>query len=522
MGQACIGSQPISFLWEVRTCRRFIGSYTIIRRVIVSHVLSGSRHYIPATGRGNSRLSLDKASPFYLTFVPKNSISYYNMDIAVVGIGYVGLVSATCFAELGANVRCIDTDRNKIEQLNSGTIPIYEPGLEKMIARNVKAGRLRFGTEIEQAVPEADIVFIAVGTPAGEDGSADMSYVLDAARSIGRAMSRYILIVTKSTVPVGSYRLIRKVIQEELDKREVLIDFDIASNPEFLKEGNAIDDFMKPDRVVVGVDSDRARELITSLYKPMLLNNFRVLFMDIASAEMTKYAANAMLATRISFMNDVANLCERVGADVSMVRLGIGSDSRIGSKFLYPGCGYGGSCFPKDVKALIRTAEDNGYRMEVLEAVERVNEKQKSILFDKFSTYYKGNVQGRCVAIWGLSFKPGTDDMREAPSLVLIEKLLEVGCRVRVYDPVAMKEAQKRLGDKVEYTTDMYDAVRGAEALFHVTEWKEFRMPDWSALSQAMAASLVIDGRNVYELPADSDFTLLNIGNSAIESASSK
>lgn len=522
MGQACIGSRPISFLQEVRTCRRFIGLHTPIGMVFVSHVLSGSKCHIPATGRGNSRLSPDRASPFYLTFVPKNSISYYNMDIAVVGIGYVGLVSATCFAELGANVCCIDTDRNKIDQLNSGTIPIYEPGLEKMIARNVKGGRLRFGTEIKQAVPEADIVFIAVGTPAGEDGSADMSYVLDAARSIGRAMSRYILVVTKSTVPVGSYRLIRTAIQEELDKREVLIDFDIASNPEFLKEGNAIDDFMKPDRVVVGVDSDRARELITSLYKPMLLNNFRVLFMDIASAEMTKYAANAMLATRISFMNDVANLCERVGADVSMVRLGIGSDSRIGSKFLYPGCGYGGSCFPKDVKALIKTAEDNGYTMEVLQAVERVNEKQKSILFDKFSAYYNGDVQGRRVAIWGLSFKPGTDDMREAPSLVLIEKLLEVGCRVRVYDPVAMKEAQKRLGDKVEYATDMYDAVRGAEALFHVTEWKEFRMPDWTALSRAMASPLVIDGRNVYELPADSDFTLLNIGNSAIESASTK
>lgn len=438
------------------------------------------------------------------------------MDIAVVGVGYVGLVSATCFAELGAHVHCVDVDARKIEQLNQGVIPIYEPGLEKMIARNVTAGRLRFGTEISKAMPKAEIVFIAVGTPSDEDGSADLSYVIEAARSIGRSMTRYTLVVTKSTVPVGSSEMVRKAVREELTRRRLDIDFDVASNPEFLKEGNAIDDFMKPDRVVVGVDSDKARELITSLYKPMLLNNFRVLFMDIPSAEMTKYAANAMLATRISFMNDVANLCERVGADVSMVRLGIGSDSRIGSKFLYPGCGYGGSCFPKDVKALIKTAADNGYRMEVLEAVESVNEKQKNVLFDKFSAYYNQDIQGKQAAIWGLSFKPGTDDMREAPSLVLIERLLEAGCRVRVYDPVAMQEAGTRLGDKVEYATDMYDAVKGADALFHVTEWKEFRMPDWTAIHKAMATPLIIDGRNVYEVPSERGFVLLNIGSSSI------
>ena len=444
------------------------------------------------------------------------------MDIAVVGIGYVGLVSATCFAELGANVRCIDTDRNKIEQLNSGTIPIYEPGLEKMIARNVKAGRLRFGTEIEQAVPEADIVFIAVGTPAGEDGSADMSYVLDAARSIGRAMSRYILIVTKSTVPVGSYRLIRKAIQEELDKREVLIDFDIASNPEFLKEGNAIDDFMKPDRVVVGVDSDRARDLITSLYKPMLLNNFRVLFMDIASAEMTKYAANAMLATRISFMNEIAGLCERLGVDVEHVRLGISTDPRIGDKFLRSGAGYGGSCLPKDVQALASMARSVGFEPMVLNAVERRNQVQKQWLFEKLVEEFGPDMKGRTIALWGLAFKPGTDDMREAPSITLVESLLKAGAQVRAYDPetkdtaprVMPREAQEN-GDLV-FVDDQYEAVQEADALVLVTEWPQFRSPDIRKLHKGMRGDLVVDGRNMY-IPAkvrELGFRYVSVGRS--------
>lgn len=420
------------------------------------------------------------------------------MKIAVVGSGYVGLVSGACFAELGVEVTCVDIDKNKIESLKNGLIPIYEPNLDTLVMRNMHAGRLSFTTDLASCLDDVEVVFSAVGTPEGEDGSADLQYVLDVARTIGANMTGYILVVTKSTVPVGTAAKVRKAIQAELDKRGVDIEFDVASNPEFLKEGDAIDDFMKPDRVVVGVESERARELMTKLYKPMMLSNFRVIFMDIASAEMTKYAANAMLATRISFMNDIANLCELVGANVVMVRKGIGSDSRIGNKFLYAGCGYGGSCFPKDVKALAMTAQQHGYKMEVVEAVERVNEKQKSVLFDKFHKYFNGNIAGKRVAIWGLSFKPETDDIREATSLVLIGRLLAAGCSVKVYDPVAMGEVKKILGDKVLYANDMYDCVHGADAIFHVTEWKEFRMPNWGVIRAALRTPLLIDGRNVF------------------------
>lgn len=421
------------------------------------------------------------------------------MNIAIVGTGYVGLVSGTCFAELGANVTCVDVDQRKINNLREGIIPIYEPGLDSMVQRNVKAGRLNFISDLKLVLNDTDIVFIAVGTPPDEDGSADLKYVLEVARTIGKYMNKYLVVVTKSTVPVGTAAYVKSAIQQELDKRSECVEFDVASNPEFLKEGNAIDDFMKPDRVVVGVESDKAKEVISNLYKPMMLNNFRVIFMDIPSAEMTKYAANSMLATRISFMNDIANLCELVGADVSMVRKGIGSDSRIGSKFLYPGCGYGGSCFPKDVKALIQTANKNGYKMRVLEAVEEVNESQKSILFEKFLTHYEGNVSEKNVAIWGLAFKPETDDMREAPSLVLINSLLEAGCKVTAYDPVATEECKKRIGDKISYANNMYDAIIDADTIFHVTEWKEFRMPSWNAIVRSMKANpVLIDGRNVF------------------------
>ena len=398
------------------------------------------------------------------------------MKIAIVGTGYVGLVTGTCFAEIGVNVICVDTNSEKIEALNQGIIPIYENGLEDMVHRNTKAGRLQFTTSLESCLDEADVIFSAVGTPPDEDGSADLSYVLEVARTIGRNMKKYVLVVTKSTVPVGTAKKVRTAIQEELDKRGIQIEFDVASNPEFLKEGNAVADFMSPDRVVVGVESERAKELMSKLYKPFLLNNFRVIFMDIPSAEMTKYAANSMLATRISFMNDIANLCELVGADVNMVRSGIGSDTRIGRKFLYPGIGYGGSCFPKDVKALIKTAEQNGYQMRVLQAVEEVNEQQKSILFEKLQRHFCRDLHNKTIALWGLAFKPETDDMREAPSLILINKLLNIGCKVRVYDPAAMKECRRRIGDSVYYATDMYDAALDADALMLVTEWKEFRL----------------------------------------------
>ena len=421
------------------------------------------------------------------------------MKIAIVGTGYVGLVSGTCFAEIGVDVTCVDTNSEKIESLQKGIIPIYENGLEEMVLRNMKAKRLKFTTSLESCLDDVEVIFSAVGTPPDEDGSADLKYVLEVARTIGRNMKQYKLVVTKSTVPVGTAPKVRAVIQEELDKRGVKIDFDVASNPEFLKEGNAISDFMSPDRVVVGVESARAEKLMSKLYKPFLLNNFRVIFMDIPSAEMTKYAANSMLATRISFMNDIANLCELVGADVNMVRSGIGSDTRIGRKFLYPGIGYGGSCFPKDVKALIKTAELNGYPMQVLRAVEEVNELQKSVLFDKLVKQFNDNLKDKTIALWGLAFKPETDDMREAPALVLIDKLLKAGCQIRAYDPAAMQECKRRIGDSVYYACDMYDAVLDVDALMLVTEWKEFRLPSWAVIRKTMAQQIVLDGRNIYD-----------------------
>ena len=422
------------------------------------------------------------------------------MNIAIVGTGYVGLVSGTCFAEMGVHVTCVDVNEEKINALISGQIPIYEPGLDEMVLRNYREGRLNFTTDLTSVLDDVDIVFSAVGTPPDEDGSADLQYVLAVARQFGQNIKKYTVLVTKSTVPVGTAKKVKAVIKEELQQRGVEISFDVASNPEFLKEGAAIKDFMSPDRVVVGVESERAKEMMTRLYRPFLLNNFRVIFTDIPSAEMIKYAANSMLATRISFMNDIANLCELVGADVNMVRKGIGSDSRIGSKFLYPGCGYGGSCFPKDVKALIKTAEKNGYSMKVLKAVEEVNEKQKSVLFNKLHDFYQGDLQGRTIALWGLAFKPETDDMREATSLVTITLLLEAGCKVRVYDPVAMDECRRRIGDVVTYANDMYDTVVDADALLLLTEWKQFRLPSWEVIKRSMKYSLVIDGRNIYDV----------------------
>lgn len=423
------------------------------------------------------------------------------MNIAVVGTGYVGLVSGACFADTGANVTCVDVDADKIERLKNGEIPIYEPGLDELVKKNFSAGRLKFTTDLASVLDDVQIVFSAVGTPPDEDGSADLKYVLQVARTIGQNLNHYVVVVTKSTVPVGTAKKVRRTIEEELQKRGVDIEFDVASNPEFLKEGNAIKDFMSPDRVVVGVESEHAKKVLSKLYKPFLLNNFRVIFMDIPSAEMTKYAANSMLATRISFMNDIANLCERVGADVNMVRAGIGADTRIGRKFLYAGCGYGGSCFPKDVKALIKTADQNGYSMEVLKAVERVNEKQKSILFEKLQKAFDGqSLKGKTIAMWGLSFKPETDDMRESTALVMINLLLEAGCVVRAYDPVAMNECKRRIGDKITYCRDMYDAVLDADALLLLTEWKEFRLPTWGVIKKAMKRPLVIDGRNIFDI----------------------
>lgn len=425
------------------------------------------------------------------------------MNIAIVGTGYVGLVSGTCFADTGANVTCVDVDEKKIERLKQGEIPIYEPGLDELVKKNVSAGRLKFTTDLASVLNDVEIVFSAVGTPPDEDGSADLKYVLQVARTIGQNLEHYVVVVTKSTVPVGTAAKVRKAIEEELAKRgKQDLEFDVASNPEFLKEGNAIKDFMSPDRVVVGVESEHAKKVLTKLYKPFLINNFRVIFMDIPSAEMTKYAANSMLATRISFMNDIANLCERVGADVNMVRAGIGADTRIGRKFLYAGCGYGGSCFPKDVKALIKTADQNGYSMEVLKAVERVNERQKSILFDKLVKAFgsKEALRGKTIAMWGLSFKPETDDMRESTALVMIQLLLEAGCHVRAYDPVAMTECKRRIGDSVVYCNDMYDAVLDADALLLLTEWKEFRLPTWAVIRKAMHQPLVIDGRNIFDI----------------------
>lgn len=421
------------------------------------------------------------------------------MKIVIVGTGYVGLVSGTCFSEMGVDVTCVDVDRKKIDKLQQGIIPIYEPGLEELVCKNVNAGRLHFTTDLREILDEVEVVFSAVGTPPDEDGSADLKYVLEVARSVGQNMKKYLVIVTKSTVPVGTALKVKNAIQEELDRRGVNIEFDVASNPEFLKEGAAVHDFMSPDRVVVGVANERAKEIMSRLYKPFMLSGDRMIFTDIPSAEMIKYAANSMLATRISFMNDMANLCELVGADINMVRKGIGTDSRIGKKFLYAGCGYGGSCFPKDVKALIKTAEQNGYEMQVLKAVENVNEKQKSILFDKFMKHFAGEVKGKIVAMWGLSFKPETDDMREAPALVLIDLLLNAGVCVKVYDPIAMDECKRRIGDKVIYCKDMYDATVDADTLMLVTEWKEFRMPSWNVLKKVMRGYVVVDGRNIYD-----------------------
>lgn len=421
------------------------------------------------------------------------------MNIAVVGTGYVGLVSGTCFAEMGVNVTCIDIDKKKVTRLLQGEIPIYEPGLDELVKRNVAEGRLKFTTDLPSCLPQSEIVFIAVGTPPDEDGSADLRYVLDVAREFGRNIKKYTLLVTKSTVPVGTAAKVRKVIEEELEARGEKVEFDVASNPEFLKEGAAVSDFMRPDRVVVGVDSDRARDLMSRLYRPLLLNNFRVIFTDIPSAEMIKYAANSMLATRISFMNDIANLCELVGADVNMVRKGLGSDTRIGSKFLYPGCGYGGSCFPKDVKALISTARQHGYRMRVLEAVEQVNVEQKELIVKKLKKTLGPDLSGLNIAVWGLSFKPETDDMREATSLVVINRLLEAGANIKVYDPVAMNECRRRIGDKVSYARDMYAALDNADALLMLTEWKQFRMPSWDIVAREMRRPLIIDGRNIYD-----------------------
>lgn len=421
------------------------------------------------------------------------------MNIVIVGTGYVGLVSGACFSDMGICVTCVDIDEEKISRLRRGQMPIYEAGLEAAVMRNMRAGRLHFATDLAECVSDAEVIFCCVDTPPAEDGSADLHNVIAVARRVGEVLDHYAVVATKSTVPVGTTRLVERTIREAVASRGVDVEFDVASNPEFLKEGVAVKDFMSPDRVVVGVESERARAIMARLYKPFMLVSDRLIFTDIASAEMIKYASNSMLATRISFMNDVANLCEKVGADVNMVRKGVGTDTRIGNKFLYAGCGYGGSCFPKDVKALIHTAAEHGCRMEVLEAVERVNERQKMVLFRKLEEYYGGALEGREVALWGLSFKPETDDMREAPSLVTIDLLLKAGCRVRVYDPVAMDECRRRLGAAVYYGSDMYDVVSGADALILLTEWKEFRMPDWRSVKSAMRQAVVFDGRNIYD-----------------------
>ncbi len=421
------------------------------------------------------------------------------MKTAIVGTGYVGLVTGTCFAEMGTDVTCVDIDEKKIENLRNGIIPIYEAGLEDLVKSNYKSGRLKFTTDLSSVINDVDIIFSAVGTPPDEDGSADLRYVLDVARTIGQNLNKYIVVVTKSTVPVGTAQKVKLVIREELDKRgKADIEFDVASNPEFLKEGAAVQDFMRPDRVVVGTESEKAKKMMEKLYSPFMLNNYRIIFTDIPSAEMIKYAANAMLATRISFMNDIANLCEIVGADVNMVRKGIGTDTRIGTKFLYAGCGYGGSCFPKDVKAIIKTGEKHGYKLELLEAVENVNERQKHILFQKLMDYYDGDIKGKTIALWGLSFKPKTDDMREAPSLVLIDQILKAGGRVKAYDPIAIEEAKRRIGDAITYSKDAYDATVDADAILLVTEWNEFRLPSWSVIKKTMKKPVVFDGRNIY------------------------
>lgn len=421
------------------------------------------------------------------------------MRIMVVGSGYVGLVTGACFAESGVNVTCVDVDINKIEQLKNGAIPIYEPGLEAMVKGNVEKKRLSFSTDIKESIDGSEVIFIAVGTPPGEDGSADLKHVLKVATQIGQGITHHLVVVTKSTVPVGTSEKIRTAIQFELDKRGVSIPFDMASNPEFLKEGAAIDDFLKPERIVIGIDSEKTREIMTRLYMPFVLNNHPILFMDIASAEITKYAANAMLATRISFINEIANLCDILGADINNVRKGIGSDSRIGSKFIYPGTGYGGSCFPKDVKAILKTASDNGYELNVIKAVEKANEYQKNVIFNKMTKFFDGNLKNKLIAVWGLSFKPKTDDIREASAIILIERLLKAGARVKAYDPAAMHETKKLIGDKIEYASDPYEAVAAADAVALMTEWSEFHLPDFNRMAGLMKGKVVFDGRNIYD-----------------------
>jgi UDPglucose 6-dehydrogenase len=421
------------------------------------------------------------------------------MKVAIIGSGYVGLVTGTCFAEVGIDVTCVDIDQKKIENLKNGIIPIYEPGLEEMVLRNIDKKRLHFTNQIKEAVESCEVIFIAVGTPPDEDGSADLQYVIGVARDIGRYMHDHLLVVTKSTVPVGTAKKVRAAVEEELARRSLNIEFDVASNPEFLKEGAAVDDFLKPDRIVIGIESPRGEEIMQRLYKPFTLNGHPIIFMDITSAEMTKYAANSMLATKISFMNDIANLCEIVGANINMVRKGIGSDSRIGSKFIYPGVGYGGSCFPKDVKALIRTAKDFNYPLRVLQSVEDVNDAQKAVMFNKIHKHFGGNLKGLKIGIWGLSFKPQTDDMREAPALVLIQKLTEAGASVRAYDPVAMHEAKRILGDRIEYASDQYDALKDADCLLMVTEWPEFKFPDFEVIRKLLKQPAIFDGRNIYD-----------------------
>ena len=436
------------------------------------------------------------------------------MNISIVGTGYVGLVTGTCFSETGINVICVDIDSQKIENLKKGIIPIYEPGLEYMITRNIQKKRLHFTTNLESSLKDCEAIFIAVGTPPGEDGSADLKHVLTVAQHIGKYMNDYLVVVTKSTVPVGTSQKVKETVQKELKKRGKVIPFDVASNPEFLKEGTAIDDFLKPDRIIVGTDSEEAQKVIQKLYKPFLLNGHPLIFMDIPSAELTKYAANAMLATRISFMNELANFCEMVGADINSVRKGVGSDPRIGNKFIYPGIGFGGSCFPKDLKALINTSDKFGYSMEIIKAAERINNLQKTVISKKISQHFKGDLKKKIIALWGLSFKPNTDDMREAPSLVVIEELIRSGTVIKAYDPVAMKEAKQILGNRIEYSQDMYDAVIDADALVLVTEWSEFRVPNYKVLSRLMKQKIIFDGRNIYE-PAEmkeNGFTYYPIG----------
>ncbi len=437
------------------------------------------------------------------------------MNVAVVGTGYVGLVSGTCFAQMGVNVTCIDINEEKINNLNKGIIPIYEPGLDELIKKNVEDGRLHFSTSLKDTLNNSEIVFIAVGTPPGEDGSADLKYVLEVAREFGRNIKKYTLLVTKSTVPIGTSQKVKAAVEEELAKRGANVTFDVASNPEFLKEGSAIKDFMSPDRIVVGVDSDKAKNLMERLYKPFQLTNYRVIIMDIFSAEMTKYAANAMLATRISFMNELAGLCELTGANIDMVRAGISTDTRIGSKFLYPGCGYGGSCFPKDVKALVKTGEEHNYKMEIISSVENVNERQKKVVFNKLKNAFNGDLKGKTIALWGLSFKPETDDMREATSVVTANLLLEAGAKVKVFDPVAMEESKKHhLGERVTYCGNIYDAAQDADAIALITEWKQFRLVNWNNIKELMNGNVIVDGRNIYtqqELEA-LDFQFYSIG----------